>query len=266
MCRPAGRYRAPMPTELGPEDVLLSDAGGIPLARYRWRDDAGERVVSGFRPLPGASAHRIAVQAVRDLPGRRVTMLDEQVARALADVGCVLVRAATDLHRDLTDVPAPQSVPDGWTLAGHGWDDDLTGVLRDAYPPDHPDHGDRVTRLRGLLSGDRALPLLPGASARLRDPGGRSAGQVLTVGPVPWGGRPSAWVLDVAVAPRAQGHGFGAALLIHAMGGTRDAGLPTLGLTVTDGNPARRLYDRMGFHPVVRTFTMRVPVSPPAML
>jgi len=246
--------------------VLLSDAGGIPLARYRWRDDLGEQVVSGFRPLPGVSPDRIAAQAVRALPGRRVTMLDEQVARAFAGVGGTLVRAATDLHRDLAELPAPPPVAAGWALEGHRWDVDLTGVLRAAYPPDHPDHGDRVTRLQGLLSGDQALPLLPGASARLRDPGGHSAGQVLTVGPVPWGERPCAWVLDLAVTPRAQGRGFGAALLVHAMGGTRDAGLPTIGLTVTDGNPARHLYDRMGFRPVLRTFTMRLPDSSPAML
>jgi ribosomal protein S18 acetylase RimI-like enzyme len=73
-------------------------------------------------------------------------------------------------------------------------------------------------------------------------------------------------VLDLAIAPPAQGRGFGAALLVHAMIGTRDAGLPTLGLTVTDGNPARRLYDRMGFRPVLRTFTMRLPDPSPAML
>ena len=243
----------------------MCDSGGIPLARYRWRDDVGERVVAGFRPLPGISAHRIAVQVVRDLPGRRVTMMDEELARALAGVGCTLVRAATDLRRDLAELPATPPAAAGWTLAGHGWDDDLTGALRAAYPLGHPDHGDRVPRLQALLGGKQALPLLPVASGRLRDPGGRSAGHVLTVGPVPWGDRPCAWVLDLAVAPRAQGRGFGAAMLIHAMGGTRDAGLPALGLTVTDGNPARRLYDRMGFRPSLRTFTMRVPETPPAI-
>jgi len=255
-----------MSIEPGAEDVLLTDAGGIPLARYRWRDDVGEWVVARFRPLPGTSVHRIAVQAVRDLPGRRLTMMDEEMARALAGVGCTLVRAATDLRRDLAESPAARPPAEGWALAGHGWDDDLIEALRAAYPPDHLDHGDRATRLRALLSGDQALPLLSAASARLRDPDGRSAGQVLTVGPVPWGDRPCAWVLDLSVAPRGQGRGFGAAMLVHAMHGARAAGLPTLGLTVTDRNPARRLYDRMGFRPSLRTFTMRVPGSPPPMM
>jgi len=253
-----------MSTEPGAEDVLLlSDAAGTPLAHYRWRDDVGERVVGGFRPLPGTSVDRVAVQAVRELAGRRVTMRDEGVARAFAGAGCTLVRAATDMRRDLTELPAARPPAAGWTLDRHGWDDDLIEALRAAYPPEHPDHGDRANRLKVLLGGDQPLPLLSAASARLRDPSGRSAGEVVTVGPVPWGESPCAWVMDLAVAPRARGRGLGAALLIHAMYGVRAAGLSTIGLTVTDGNPARRLYDRMGFRSSLRTFTMRVPGTPP---
>jgi ribosomal protein S18 acetylase RimI-like enzyme len=74
------------------------------------------------------------------------------------------------------------------------------------------------------------------------------------------------WVLDLAVAPGGQGRGFGAALLAYAMRGTRQAGLTIVGLTVTDGNPARRLYDRMGFRPVLRHFEVRAPQSPAGTL
>jgi hypothetical protein len=49
------------------------------------------------------------------------------------------------------------------------------------------------------------------------------------------------------------------------MRGTRAAGLTTVGLTVTDGNPARRLYDRMGFRPVLRHFEVRVPRQQPPL-
>jgi ribosomal protein S18 acetylase RimI-like enzyme len=104
--------------------------------------------------------------------------------------------------------------------------------------------------------------VLPGATARLCGPDRRSAGQVFTVGPVPWAAVPTSWVLDLAVSPGGQGRGSGAALLAYAIRGTRDAGLTTVGLSVTDGNPARRLYDRMGFRSALRHFEVRAPRSP----
>jgi GNAT superfamily N-acetyltransferase len=251
-----------MPTADGPEGTLLTDQRGVALATFRWRDEDGERVVGRLRPNPGVSADRAARQAVRDLAGCRLTTPEEDVARALIGAGCTLLRAATDLQRDLRE-PIPRTPPAaGWALIPHDWDDDLAEALTAAYGPDHPDRGDRVDRLRGLLDSDRGLVLLAGASARLRGPDGRSAGQVFTVGPVPWGSTPMSWVLDLAVAPVAQGRGLGAALLAYAMRGTLDAGLTTVGLTVTDGNPARRLYDRMGFRPTQRHFAVRTPATP----
>ncbi|WP_446217436.1 GNAT family N-acetyltransferase [Micromonospora sp. IBHARD004] len=50
-------------------------------------------------------------------------------------------------------------------------------------------------------------------------PRGNSAGHVLCAGPVPWTEDVCAWVLNLAVAPRAQGLGFGRALLTHAFAG-----------------------------------------------
>lgn len=252
-----------MPTVEGSEDTLLRDGHGVPVASFRWRDEDGEQVAGRLRPAPGASPDRAARQAVRDLAGRRLTTPEEEVARALIGAGCTLLRAATDMQRDLLE-PIPVAPPaPGWALIPHDWDDDLARALTAAYGPDHPDRDDRVGRLRGLIEGDRGLVLLPGASARVRGPDGRSAGQVFTVGPVPWGSTPMSWVLDLAVAPAAQGRGLGAALLAYAMRGTLDAGLATAGLTVTDGNPARRLYDRMGFRPFQRHFAVRAPQSPP---
>lgn len=244
-------------------EALLSDEHGAPVARFQWSDEGGERFVRRLRPVPGVPPDRAARLAVAELAGLRLKTTDEPTARALAGAGCMLVRAATDMHRDLGE-PIPESPPaPGWSLVGHEWDDDLAAALWAAYGPEHPDRGDRVARLRRLTEGEDALTVLPGATARLRGPDGRSAGQVFTVGPVPWGSAPLSWVLDLAVSPAGQGRGLGAALLAYAMRGTRDAGLTTVGLTVTDGNPARRLYDRMGFRPVVRHFEVRAP-RPPA--
>ncbi|MEV0715406.1 GNAT family N-acetyltransferase [Asanoa sp. NPDC050611] len=105
---------------------------------------------------------------------------------------------------------------------------------------------------------DPVPPLSP-ASARLLGPDGRSAGHVLCAGPVPWTEYPCAWVLNIGVGPRAQGRGLGRALLTHALRGTREAGLPALALSVADGNPARRLYDRAGFVVVTRVLSLTMP-------
>jgi GNAT superfamily N-acetyltransferase len=246
--------------------LLLSDGRGVPVARFQSSDEDGERVVRHLQPCPGISPDRATRLAVSELGGSRLKTTDEEIARALIGAGCTLLRAATDMHRDPQQPIPAVELAAGWELVPHEWDDDLAAALNAAYGPEHPDSSDRVGRLRSLTEGEQGLVVLPGATARLKDPGGRSMGQVFTVGPVPWGSAPTSWVLDLAVSPGGQGRGFGAALLAYAIRGTRDAGLTTAGLTVTDGNPARRLYDRMGFRPVLRHFEVRAPESPPDRL
>jgi len=58
------------------------------------------------------------------------------------------------------------------------------------------------------------------------------------------------FVLHVAVHPAAQGKGIGTHLVRELADAFRDAGYDRIGLGVTDGNPARRLYERLGFEPV----------------
>jgi len=255
-----------MPITEDADGAVLRDEHGGPVARFRWREEGGELTVRMFEPSPGVPADRAARVAVGELAGVRIKSHHEEAARALVGAGCTMMRAATDMQRDATG-PVPESPPgDGWAIVPHAWDAELAAALDAAYGPDHPDRGDRVARLRSLTEGEGRLSFLAEASARLRDPGGRSMGQVFTVGPVPWGSVPMSWVLDLAVGPGGQGRGFGAALLAYAISGTRRAGLTVVGLTVTDGNPARRLYDRMGFRPVLRHFDVRAPRSPDGKL
>ena len=68
-----------------------------------------------------------------------------------------------------------------------------------------------------------------------------------------------AWVLTIGVADRARGLGLGRALLLTALRGTREAGLPCLGLSVTEGNPALRLYEAAGFTLVARVLSLKLP-------
>ena len=54
------------------------------------------------------------------------------------------------------------------------------------------------------------------------------------------------WLIDIALLPECRGRGIGAALLNDLLAQGRDAGKP-VGLTVFKTNPARRLYERLGF-------------------
>jgi hypothetical protein len=55
--------------------------------------------------------------------------------------------------------------------------------------------------------------------------------------------------LSVCVLPGYRGTGLGAGLVGAAVAEARRRGLPALSLSVEDGKPARRLYERLGFRP-----------------
>lgn len=63
--------------------------------------------------------------------------------------------------------------------------------------------------------------------------------------------RPDVPELSVCVLPGYRGAGLGAALVSAAVAEARDRSLAALSLSVEEGNPARRLYERLGFGPVV---------------
>lgn len=63
----------------------------------------------------------------------------------------------------------------------------------------------------------------------------------------------TAWVLmQIQLAPAWQGRGIGAAVIDELIGQARQDGLPVT-LSVLKGNPARRLYERLGFVIVAET-------------
>jgi GNAT superfamily N-acetyltransferase len=57
---------------------------------------------------------------------------------------------------------------------------------------------------------------------------------------------------SVGVDPGWRGKGVGTALLSVVIGQARQLGVRAISLSVEDGNPARRIYDRAGFVPVGR--------------
>ena len=245
-----------------PRTTVLVDADGRPLATTQLHSDAG--VAGRTRVLPDVDPADAAHRALDDLAGLRLATTDAVLATALVAQGAVLHRVALDLTHDLSDVPAPPSLPGGWSLAPGRWDADLAAAAAEAYAPGHPDgawsEADSA-EVSEVLAGTGDVVQLAPATAVLLDPDGRSAGHVLCAGPVPWVDE-GAWVLTVAVAERGRGLGLGRALVLHALRGTRESGQPRLGLSVTVGNPARRLYESVGFRPVTRTLSLRLPARP----
>ena len=56
-------------------------------------------------------------------------------------------------------------------------------------------------------------------------------------------------VMDITIAPQARNQGIGRALLLEILANGRETGR-TVSIHVEHQNPARRLYDRLGFRPV----------------
>lgn len=213
------------------------------------------------RVAPGRPVDEAADMALDRLPGWLLATEDAALATALLDKGAGRVRHArlmgcdTSLHRD---APAIETVPrrsvpvsdflHGWLAAypeGHpdyesGTDDELVARCWDWY--DEPDWLAREHRSSGLVVA-----------------GGQVVGGIivsLRPQPVPYGGP---WVHDVWRVPGISEPGLGAALIAQAMRLLDEDDQPRLGLTVSEGNPARRVYERLGFIEVVEAWTLLLP-------
>lgn len=241
---------------------LLVAGDGRRLARLRLRDDPVERVAGQFSVLHGAAMGDVVDRACAELRGARLATVDEDLVAAMVNAGVPLERSSTDLVHSLDHIPAADRPSQGWSLDSATWDEALMPVLEDAYRHPHPDAGGArqlADVLREVFEQRQPGAVLPGASARLREPNGVVRGHVLTVVRVPWASSSLAWVMDVALHSSARGRGMGRMLLLHALHGTKRVGIDGLGLTVTHGNPARALYEAVGFRMLRRSWSLRIP-------
>jgi GNAT superfamily N-acetyltransferase len=156
--------------------------------------------------------------------------------------------------------------------------EDLVAAWRAAYTPGHPDHHDPGStadvvdqELRPLMDGSALGPLLPCSglvvdeAACPPDAAGTGAGLEPVVAAVLVNGQDSdpplggPWVAEVFRDPAPRYAGLGTVLLRRALALAAADGLPALGLAVTEGNPARRLYERIGFRHTDTAMTVVVP-------
>jgi|SRR5580700_2883558 mycothiol synthase len=189
---------------------------------------------------------------------------DSSEAARLLATGGRLRRLADDMAVDLENLEAPlrRAVPSGLHLGAVDRDPvSLAHAASAATAPDHVDFQiwwgvDRARYWRQLLDGEGPCgAVLPEPSRLVRETDGAIAAAVLVTEMAAtawWAGGP--WIPEIFVVAKFQGRGVGGLLLEHALGACARAGDKRLGLTVSQGNPARRLYERFGFRPFRSTW------------
>jgi len=132
-----------------------------------------------------------------------------------------------------------------------------------AYGPNHPDH---VTGEKQALINEHLAPLLDHselgpnhrASITLVDNEMPIAAIIISLreGHAPFGGP---WVSEIWVDPHHQGEGIAQFLIVQAKEKLAKDGFTSLGLAVTNGNPAKSLYATAGFTTVKEFWTLKLP-------
>ena len=235
--------------------TVLRDAAG-PVGSYDL-DERGEHVYADlFRREPGVSAERAARAVLSDLRGMRIAG-DEAVGRALLAAGGTAIRHAHLMSHDLSERPEWRH-PRGYRLTDVDRPAaDLVNAYRAAFAPGHVDHRDEprersLERLESDFSGAEFGPLLRGSGLAVADDG--TPAGVILLGLLP-GDPPlnGPWVIEVFRHPAHRG--VGRALLERALA---IADVPALGLVVSEGNPARGLYEALGFRVTFTTLVVQI--------
>jgi GNAT superfamily N-acetyltransferase len=234
---------------------VLSDGEG-PVGSYD-RDERGGVVYADlFRREPGVSVERAACAVLADLRGMRIAG-DEALGRALISAGGRATRHAHLMSHDLAERPEWHEPP-GYRLTDVDRPAaDLVDAFRAAYAPGHIDHRDEsdeqvLAVLDGYVEGREFGRLLRGSGLAV-SPDGAVVGAIL-IGTLP-GDPPlnGPWIIEVFRHP--DHRGVGRALIERALA---IADVRTLGLMVTEGNPARALYERLGFRLVHTALVVQI--------
>jgi len=247
-----------------PDRRLLTDSAGRVMLSYL--PASGVEGADDVRPL--ADVHDVAAVLLEQLPGWVVATEDTELAEALLAVGSRQVRFSHLFSRDLVaDPPDPTWLepvlapgvllrPDGVPLLEQGQ------LSVRAYPHGHTDHdGDdpeyAASQLARLYGGDYIGPVLD--CSTLAMDGDRLVGVLIVnrmPGAAPMGGP---WVSEVFRDPHPRYVGLGTALIHRAMARLAAQHEATLSLVVTDANPARSLYERLGFQFQASSRKVRLP-------
>jgi GNAT superfamily N-acetyltransferase len=182
-------------------------------------------------------------------PGAAVVIGNRAVRDGLEVRGAQEVRHVLTMTRDVAPVAAA-AVPG---LVLRGWQDgdaeSLAPALLGAYDADHPDPAtpdlDAAARSVHDSANDPDNPRL--RATTVAEIGGHPVGCALVLRCEHVTGWKGPWVMNVFRAPDPAVPGVGRAMLVRALDVLREDGESRLGLAVTASNPARRVYERLGF-------------------
>lgn len=219
-------------------------------------------------------SHLTASEAARltltTKPAELISTQSPEFAQALTDQGGQLKRHALAMTCDLTseinneNYKSNPQQPDAMQVQfiEDVSADQLFDSWYAAYPPGHPDFlvGEKTDLIREHLQPllDRsALGTNHRSSIALLENGSATAGIIISLreGEPPYGGP---WVSEIWVAPKLQQRGLGHYLLHQAQFALREDGYQSLGLSVSVGNSAQRLYESHGFTVVSESWTILI--------
>jgi len=235
--------------------TVLSDADG-PVGSYDRSERDGHVYADLFDREPGVSAERTAEAVLEQLRGMRIAA-NEPLGRALVAAGGKPLRHAHLMSHDLAVRPQWQEPP-GYRLTDVDRPaTDLVDAYRAAFGAGHVDHRDEppertLAELESHLSGREFGPLLRGSGLAVAGDGAVVGAILLGIllGDPPLNGP---WLIEVFRDP--EHRGVGRALCERALA---LADVPALGLMVTEGNPARGLYEALGFRLVSTRLVVQI--------
>ncbi|MGA5816799.1 GNAT family N-acetyltransferase [Kitasatospora sp. NPDC094028] len=248
-----------------PDRVTRHDRAGVPALSYLPGEREGRPWADLLEVLDGSAAAGDPAAFIRaELPGW-VVSAEPAVGQELLARGATVLRHAHTLRRDLRADPPPADWADAPLRAGvravpaDRGPEELLAAWRAAFAPGHVDHfpGDDAQalaeRLGPLLSGEAIGPVLPSSLLAVDGEDRVVAGLTLT----DRDGLP--WVAEVFRDPGRGYPGLGADLLRRGIADLAARGGADVSLVVSEGNPARRVYESLGFHLVETSLTVIVP-------
>ena len=235
------RLRSLLLTERG---IVGRDAAGEVVAAAALGWEAGRLSVAGLVD-PGARRQGIGGALVdwarTEAAGRPLRVIAETVGpdteELFAAVGLHRVFAETVMRHDLRHIPFVR-LPHG--VVSLPFTDDTSTAFEHAYDrsfADQPGYREDHHRAWGAQMREQE-GFLPEESRVAVDQAGHVAGFVTVSG---------RWIEEVGVVPEWRGRGLGAHLVVRSLASIRRRGEPSAWLCVGSQNPARALYERLGF-------------------
>lgn len=224
------------------------------------------------QPKSHLSVDQAAKQTIDLRPAELIVTPNQEFAEQLLKHGCTLKRHAHAMSLDLTAAllkPRHSEQSRDYKLTHQTQfieqltADELFDSWSAAYPPGHPDY---LEGSRAELTAENLQPLLDGSLlganhrsslAVLKEDEVVAAIMIsLREGEAPYGGP---WLSEIWCAPRFQYQGIGRALLEMAITDLIQDRFSSLGLAVSHGNPAQKMYESLGFTQVSESWTVALP-------